>query len=382
MTTSSNAIVTVDDNEKFLNNNILNNDGDNDNGDDPRLDEVANNVLHIPLQLYNLEKVEKKEYIDDVTIDSVVNKDVIEGHDDRLLVSATVWTQRIIKSWGPERRKPNRLPTVPRYSTTFKKAVIPIHMPGHWNCGVLDKETKKCTFYCTLRWALGEPYYSKLKLICRLLCGEECEILIAPGDSFLLQLDGYNCGPMICMLFYRILNNLSLFFGTAEANAWRQEVYDYYRPFVTDTDTSATGNGNGNANATNDGDDIEVVYDIGNVLKIENVKENRTEPKKGVKRAFQKNNIKAKVKKAKNGESFADEMEFVRKESDCEGAENDKKVEKSVDTMEVDTKNEEECEKLMTEKEESKAEKEKNETFDEFCKRKRIGKRVDNVKRK
>uniref|UniRef100_A0A914Z8B1 Ubiquitin-like protease family profile domain-containing protein n=1 Tax=Panagrolaimus superbus TaxID=310955 RepID=A0A914Z8B1_9BILA len=189
------------------NNNIITID-DDENVDDAQLDEVANNALQIPLSAYNLNKVINKEYIDDVTIDSVINKDVVQRNPDILLVSATVWQQRIIENWGDERRLPNRLPTIPRYSTTFRKAVIPIHMQNHWNVAVLDKETKKCVFYCTLRWELGEPYYSKLKLICCLLCdGEECEIVTAPDDSFLMQYDGYNCGPMICMLAYRILNN-------------------------------------------------------------------------------------------------------------------------------------------------------------------------------
>uniref|UniRef100_A0A914YT65 Ubiquitin-like protease family profile domain-containing protein n=1 Tax=Panagrolaimus superbus TaxID=310955 RepID=A0A914YT65_9BILA len=183
-TPQNNGIITIDNDGKkttvsdeTILNHVIVIDDDDENIDGPRLDEVVNNTLQIPLTLYNLNKVKNKEYIDDVTIDSVINKDVIQGNPDLLLVSATVWEQRIIENWGNERRLPNRLPTVPRYSMTFKKAIIPIHMPGHWNLAILDKDTKICTFYCTLRWPLREPFYSKLKLICSLLCdGQECEI--------------------------------------------------------------------------------------------------------------------------------------------------------------------------------------------------------------
>uniref|UniRef100_A0A914YYE2 Ubiquitin-like protease family profile domain-containing protein n=1 Tax=Panagrolaimus superbus TaxID=310955 RepID=A0A914YYE2_9BILA len=222
MASTQNEIITVDD----------------DNADDARLDEVVNNAVQIPLTMYSLNKVINRQWIDDATVDSLIYKDVIEGHDDRLMVSAVVWNQSRIESWGHDRRTPNRLPTMPRYSQTFTKAVISVNNDNsHWSLAILDKNTKLCTYYCTIRSRIG-PNLQKLKLICRLLCdGEECEVVEAPANSFLLQTDGYNCGPMICMLAYRILNNESLSFGTAEANAWRQEVYNYYRPFVANSTT-------------------------------------------------------------------------------------------------------------------------------------------------
>uniref|UniRef100_A0A914YRK1 Ubiquitin-like protease family profile domain-containing protein n=1 Tax=Panagrolaimus superbus TaxID=310955 RepID=A0A914YRK1_9BILA len=220
MAANSDEVITIDDN----------------NADDARLDEAVNNAVQIPLTLHSLNKVINREWIDDATIDSVIYKDVIQGHNDRLMISAVVWNQTRIESWGPDRRSPYRLPTMPRYSTTFTKAVISVNSNNsHWSLAILNKNTKICTYYCTMRGSLG-PNLQKIKLFCRLLCGgEECEVVEAPTNSFLLQRDGYNCGPMICMLAFRILNNERLFFGTAEANSWRQQVYEFYSPFVANT---------------------------------------------------------------------------------------------------------------------------------------------------
>ena len=122
------------------------------------------------------------------------------------MVSAMIWDSNNVlpESWGPEKALRNKLATMPRYSNTFEKAAIPMHVRNHWNLGILDKRTRTCTYYCTLRWPLQEPQLSKLKRICRLLLGgEECHIIYAPTNSFLTQDDGYNCGPMICMIVKR-----------------------------------------------------------------------------------------------------------------------------------------------------------------------------------
>uniref|UniRef100_A0A914PGD5 ATP-dependent DNA helicase n=1 Tax=Panagrolaimus davidi TaxID=227884 RepID=A0A914PGD5_9BILA len=223
-----------------------------ENNDDPRLDEVVNDSVKIPLKLYDLNKVKENEWINDQVIDSVIFKDLINGHDDRILVSALCFGKTMPGYWGPE-KKPNQLPTIPSYNPYFTKAIIPVNFNNrHWSLGILDKPTKTCTFYCTLRYNIFDKKYAsqlkKLKLICRLLLDEEANIVVAPTNSFLRQLDDYNCGPFIAMLAKRILENKSLFFGEAEAIAWREYVYDYYINFVP-VDT----------NESTDPDEIEVI---------------------------------------------------------------------------------------------------------------------------
>uniref|UniRef100_A0A914PNG4 Ubiquitin-like protease family profile domain-containing protein n=1 Tax=Panagrolaimus davidi TaxID=227884 RepID=A0A914PNG4_9BILA len=212
--------------------------------DDPRLDEVVNDSVNNPLTLYDLDKVKKNEWINDEVIDSVIFKDLINGQDDIIAVSAVCFGKIKPGYWGPEKKEPNRLPTIPRYNPNFTKAIIPVNFNNrHWSLGILDKPTKTCTFYCTLRYNIFHKNYAsqlkKLKLICRLLLDEEADIVVAPTNSFLRQIDDYNCGPFIVMLAKRILENKSLFFGEAEAKAWRKNVYDYYKPFVpVDTNES------------------------------------------------------------------------------------------------------------------------------------------------
>uniref|UniRef100_A0AC35FEE3 Ubiquitin-like protease family profile domain-containing protein n=1 Tax=Panagrolaimus sp. PS1159 TaxID=55785 RepID=A0AC35FEE3_9BILA len=223
-----------------------------ENNDDPRLDEVVNDSVQIPLKLYDLNKVKNNEWINDQVIDSVIFKDIINGQDDIILVSAICFGKIKPGYWGPEKKKPNRLPTIPSYNPNFTKAIIPVNFNNlHWSLAMLDKPTKICTFYCTLRYDIFHedhaPQLTKLKLICRLLLkNEEADIVVAPTNSFLRQLDGISCGPFIVILAIRILENKSLFFGAAEAKAWRKYVYDYYKPFVP-------------VENTDESDDIQVV---------------------------------------------------------------------------------------------------------------------------
>uniref|UniRef100_A0AC35GF51 Uncharacterized protein n=1 Tax=Panagrolaimus sp. PS1159 TaxID=55785 RepID=A0AC35GF51_9BILA len=83
-----------------------------ENNDDARLDEVVNNSVLIPLKLYDLNKVKNNRWITDQVIDSVIFKDLINGQDDIIAVSALCFGNRMFDYWGPE-AKQNRLITIP-----------------------------------------------------------------------------------------------------------------------------------------------------------------------------------------------------------------------------------------------------------------------------
>uniref|UniRef100_A0A914YS46 Ubiquitin-like protease family profile domain-containing protein n=1 Tax=Panagrolaimus superbus TaxID=310955 RepID=A0A914YS46_9BILA len=341
---------------------------DDENVDDARLDEVVNDAVQIPLTMHDLNAVKNNGWINDQVIDSAIYKDIIQPRDDIIFVSAVVWNNRMPEYWGPQRRRRNRLPTIPQYLPEFRKVIIPVNFNNaHWSLCILDKQTKNCTFYCTLRYNIFSHNYAsqlaKIKLICRLLLnGEEVEIINALDNSYLHQIDDHNCGPFTVMLAYKILNNESLFFGAPEAYAWRKYIYDYYIPFIETTNT--------NTNVTANFDELRIIEDT---VKTEDsfitkkIKIEKTENDKFV-------DIKNGVKR-KSTKGWDDDKESRNKKAKlCANIENLMEVDKN--EKEDDDKFEGDGETLMAKEEEIQVRKIKNESFDEFCKRKRIGKKL------
>lgn len=178
----------------------------------------------------------KYGWLDDCCIFECLITRIMENKPNFLVVNPVVWNEGYVPTyWDARRKAGRRLPTLPRYSNSWKVAFIPANVNGnHWILGVLTKRTRSLVIFDTMRNPLDGSVKEKMRCIGELLTKKLPRIHEADSNSYFVQQDGCSCGPSVCMLAERIAVGKPTNFMTKEVYEWRDEVYNFLTKKLTD----------------------------------------------------------------------------------------------------------------------------------------------------